>query len=140
MKTHKASLSKKDERRWYQIDASKRPLGRVATSIAIVLRGKHRRDFVPNKDMGDFVVAVNVDRLKLTGRKVEQKQYYRHSGYLGGLKITSLKDLLQKKPEEVLRKAVYSMVDNVKFRGKAMSRLKMVKGSKHEFKIDKELN
>ena len=86
--------------------------------------------------MGDFVVAVNVDKLKFTGRKIDQKVYYRHSGYLGGIKQTALKDLLKRSPEEVLKKAVFSMIDDIKFRKKIMSRLKIVKGDKHSYKID----
>jgi large subunit ribosomal protein L13 len=87
-------------------------------------------------DMGDFVVAVNVDKLKFTGRKIDQKVYYRHSGYLGGIKQTALKDLLKRDPEEVLKKAVFSMIDDIKFRKKIMSRLKIVQGEKHSYKID----
>jgi large subunit ribosomal protein L13 len=83
------------------------------------------------------VVAVNVDKLKFTGRKIDQKVYYRHSGYLGGIKQTALKDLLKRDPEEVLKKAVFSMIDDIKFRKKIMSRLKIVKGDKHSYKIDK---
>jgi large subunit ribosomal protein L13 len=89
-------------------------------------------------DMGDFVVAVNVDKLKFTGRKIDQKVYYRHSGYLGGIKQMALKDLLKRDPEEVLKKAVFSMIDDIKFRKKIMSRLKIVKGDKHNYKIDQK--
>jgi large subunit ribosomal protein L13 len=90
-------------------------------------------------DMGDFVVAINVDKLKFTGRKIEQKKYYSHSGYLGGLKTKSLKDEIIRRPEDVLRRAVFSMLDEIKFRKKLVSRLKLVKGDKHTYKIDKEL-
>jgi large subunit ribosomal protein L13 len=138
MKTQKITLPKTTVRKWHEIDASSATLGRVATQIATLLRGKHKRDFTPHMDMGDFVVATNVDNLKFTGRKVEQKQYFRHSGYLGGIKKTGLSVMLQKNPEEVLRKAVFSMLDDVKFRKKLMSRLKVVAGSSHEFKIDKK--
>jgi large subunit ribosomal protein L13 len=90
-------------------------------------------------DMGDFVVAVNCNNLKFTGRKVSQKQYYRHSGYLGGLKTTTLKTELEKHPEQVLRRAVYSMLDEVKFRKTLISRLKLVNTQDHTFKIDKKI-
>jgi large subunit ribosomal protein L13 len=90
-------------------------------------------------DMGDFVVATNVEKLKFTGRKVSQKKYYRHSGYLGGLKESLLKDELNKHPEVVLKKAVFSMLDDLKFRKKLMSRLKAVKGKEHNYKIDKKV-
>lgn len=139
MKPHKISRAKITPRKWLQVDASKQSMGRVATQIANFLRGKHKRDFTPNMDMGDYVVAVNADKLKLTGRKVEQKVYYRHSGYLGGLKKTPIKTVLQKNPAEVLRKAVFSMLDEVKFRKAMMARLKLVKGNEHNFKIDKVL-
>lgn len=137
MQSQKITLPKKVQRKWHQIDASKVSMGRVATQIANLLRGKHKRDFSPHVDMGDYVVAVNVDKLKLTGRKIAQKQYFRHSGYLGGLKTTALKDLIVKNPEEVLKKAVFSMIDDIKFRKAIMSRLKIVKGDKHEYKLDK---
>jgi large subunit ribosomal protein L13 len=125
-------------RTWHEVDASKASMGRVATEIANFLRGKHKRDFTPHMDMGDFVVATNVDKLKFTGRKVEQKKYYHHSGYLGGLKTKSLKDELQRRPENVLRVAVREMLDDVKFRKKLLSRLKIVSGPTHTFKIDKK--
>lgn len=141
MKTQKITLPKVNEvtRSWYQIDASGQPMGRVATRIANILRGKNKRSFTPHMDMGDFVVAVNVDKLKFTGRKIEQKKYYSHSGYLGGLKTKHLKDEIVRNPEQVLRRAVFSMLDEIKFRKKLVSRLKLVKGDKHSFKIDKEL-
>ena len=113
-------------------------MGRVATQIANLLRGKHKRDFTPHMDMGDFVVAVNVDKMKFTGRKVDQKKYYHHSGYLGGLKTKTLKDEIVRSPETVLRKAVFSMLDDIKFRKTLLSRLKVVKGTTHSYKIDKK--
>jgi large subunit ribosomal protein L13 len=137
MKSQKSTLPQKVQRKWHEIDLSAQPMGRAATQIANFLRGKHKRDFMPHVDMGDYVVAINVDKLKLSGRKIQQKQYFHHSGYLGGIKTTALKDLIQKSPEDVLKRAVFSMIDDVKFRKKIMSRLKVVKGSKHEYKIEK---
>ena len=134
MKSQKTTLAKPVKRAWHQIDVSKVPMGRAATQIANWLRGKGKRDFTPHVDMGDYVVAVNVDKLKFTGRKVEQKKYYHHSGYLGGLSTKTLKDMNQNKPEEVLRRAVHSMIDDIKFRKTIMARLKLVKGDKHDFK------
>ncbi len=122
MHSQKTTLAKVTLRKWHQIDASAKTLGRAASEIASLLRGKHKRDFTPHMDMGDYVVAVNADRLKLTGRKVAQKLYFHHSGYLGGLRKTALKDLIQEKPEEVLKKAVFSMLDEVKFRKNMMAR------------------
>lgn len=140
MKTHKISIPKTSSvsRTWYEIDASAQSMGRVATRIANLLRGKHKRDFTPHMDMGDFVVAVNVGSMKFTGRKIDQKKYYSHSGYLGGLKTKTLKDEIIRNPEQVLRRAVFSMIDDIKFRKKLVSRLKLVKGDKHTFKIDKK--
>ncbi len=141
LKNQKISLPKVNEvtRTWYQVDASGQPMGRVATKIANLIRGKHKRNFTPHMDMGDFVVAVNVDKLKFTGRKIDQKKYYSHSGYLGGLKTKTLKDEIVRSPEKVLQRAVFSMIDDIKFRKKLVSRLKLVKGDKHTYKIDKEI-
>lgn len=139
MKPQRTTLPKVVDRTWYEVDVSSMPLGRLATRIATVLRGKHKRVFTPHADMGDFVVATNVDGLKLTGRKVEQKVYYRHSGYLGGLKKKFLKDEIIRNPEFVLRRAVREMLDDVKFRNKLMSRLKVVKGSSHTYATSKKL-
>ena len=135
MKSQKSTLPQKVQRKWHQVDVSKKPLGRAASEIAVLLRGKHKRDFIPYVDMGDYVVAVNAGALKLTGRKIAQKKYYHHSGYLGGLHTIALKDLIIKNPEDVLKRAVFSMIDDLKFRKKIMSRLKIVKGDKHEYKI-----
>lgn len=137
MKSQSIQLAKTVTRKWHQVDVSKKPLGRAATEIAVLLRGKHKRDFTPHMDMGDFVVAINAGNLKFSGRKVAQKVYYRHSGYLGGIKQTALKDLIIKNPEDVLKRAVFSMIDDLKFRKKIMSRLKIVKDDKHNYKIDK---
>jgi len=138
MKTPRLTLPTKTERLWIEIDAASAPMGRVATQIANLLRGKLKRNFTPHMDGGDFVVAVNVDNLKFTGRKVEQKKYFHHSGYLGGLHVKKMKDELQKHPEVVLQKAVFNMLDNLKFRKKLMARLKLVHGTTHSYKIDKK--
>lgn len=133
LKNQKITLPKTVTRAWHEIDVSNQSMGRVATQIANLLRGKHKRDFTPHMDMGDFVVAVNVDKMKFTGRKIEQKKYYSHSGYLGGLKTKTLKDEIVRSPETVLRKAVWSMIDDIKFRKTILSRLKMVKGTTHSY-------
>lgn len=126
-----------NNRIWLQIDASKQTLGRVASVIANILRGKHKRDFTPNLDNGDFVVAINTSKLKFSGRKLIQKKYFRHSGYLGGIKSEVLNQVFQKNSGEVLRRAVFSMLDDVKFRKSMISRLKLVENIEHNFKIDK---
>lgn len=106
------------------IDASGKILGRLSTEIAVILRGKHKPDFVPYKDMGDFVVVKNVDKIKFTGKKLEKKKYYRHSGYLGGLKEVPLKKLFQKNPKEVLRKAIWGMLPKNRLRAQIIKKLK----------------
>ena len=106
------------------IDASDKILGRLASKIAVLLRGKHRPNFVSYKDMGDFVVVKNVGEIKFTGKKKEQKKYYRHSGYMGGLKEVPLGVLFEKDPAEVLRKAVFGMLPKNKLRAKQIKRLK----------------
>ena len=98
------------ERRWHVIDAADRPLGRVATEVASLLRGKHKPQFHPSQDIGDFVIVINAKSVAVTGRKLEQKIYYRHSGYLGGLRATPLKDMLAKRPERVIEHAVRGML------------------------------
>lgn len=139
MKPQKTTQNKDFKRQYFQLDASKMPVGRLATKAAVLLRGKHKRAFTPNQDMGDYVVVVNVEKLKLTGRKAEQGVYYRHSGYLGGIKSVSMKTVIQKNPGQVIKIAIKKMIDEIRFRNKIMSRLKLVKGTEHNFKIDKSL-
>ncbi len=104
------------KRETYTIDASGKVLGRLATEIAKLLRGKHKPDFLPNKDMGDFVIVKNVEKIKISGKKLEKKKYYRHTGYLGHLKEIPLKKLFKEKPAEVLKKAVFGMLPKNKLR------------------------
>jgi large subunit ribosomal protein L13 len=138
MKTTKSYIPKKITRVWHEIDVSAKPMGRIATEIANLLRGKNKRDFTPHMDLGDFVVAVNVEKMKFTGRKLEQNMYHHYTGYPGGLRSKSLKELMEKNPEMVLRRAVTNMIDDMKIRKQIMRRLKMVRGTKHEFNIDKK--
>lgn len=111
-------------RQTHTIDAAGKILGRLAAEIAVLLRGKQRPDFLPNQDAGDFVVVKNVAQIKITGRKMEQKKYYRHSGYPGGLKETPLKKLFEISPAEVLRKSVFGMLPRNKLRAEQIKRLK----------------
>jgi large subunit ribosomal protein L13 len=113
------------ERKTHTIDAAGKVLGRLASEIAVLLRGKHKPTFVPYKDEGDFVVVKNIKNIKITGKKLEQKKYYRHSGYPGGLKEISLKKLFEKKPAEVLKKAVRGMLPRNKLRKEMIKRLKI---------------
>lgn len=113
------------ERKTHIIDATDKILGRLATEIVVLLRGKHRPDFAPHKDMGDVVVIKNIKKLKITGKKIEQKKYFRHSEYLGGEKEIPLKKLFQERPAEVLKKAVFGMLPRNKLRAKMIKRLKI---------------
>ena len=98
------------ERKWYVVDATGHTLGRLASEVAKVLRGKNKPIFTPHMDTGDYVIIVNADKIKVTGKKLEQKVYYRHSAYVGGMKETTLKEMLAKKPERVIELAVKGML------------------------------
>lgn len=113
------------KRKTHILDASDQRLGRLAVSVAVLLRGKQKPGFVPYKDEGDFVVVENVDKLKFTGRKAEQKVYYRHSGYLGGLKQKRLGALFSEHPGEAFRRAVRGMLPGNKLRDKQLKRLRI---------------
>ena len=113
------------ERKTHTIDATNKVLGRLASQIAVLLRGKHKPDFVPYKDVGDFVIVKNVDKIFFTGKKAEQKKYFRHTGYLGHLKEIPLKKLFKEKPTEILRRAVFGMLPKNKLRAKQIKRLKI---------------
>jgi len=115
------------KRETHTIDAADKSLGRLATQIVIILRGKHKPDFAPNKDIGDFIIVNNISKIKFTGKKFKQKKYYHHSGYLGGLKETSLKKLFKKDPVKVLKKAVFGMLPKNKLRVKMIKRLTIEK-------------
>jgi large subunit ribosomal protein L13 len=118
-------------RQWYVVDAQGKVLGRLASRIAMVLRGKTKPTFTPHLDTGDFVVVVNAAQVQLTGRKLDNKFYYRHSGYMGGLKETSARQLLAKKPEEVLRHAVRGMLPKNSLGRHLLKKLKVYAGGEH---------
>ncbi len=113
------------ERKTHTIDATGKVLGRLATEIAVLLRGKQKSDFVPYRDMGDFVIVKNVSKLKITGKKMEQKKYFHHSGFLGGAKEIPLKKIFKTNPAEVLRKAVFGMLPKNKLRAEQIKKLKI---------------
>lgn len=113
------------ERKTHTIDAANQILGRLAVRIVSLLRGKNKPSYVPYKDLGDFVVVKNIDKIKVTGKKLEQKMYYSFSGYLGSLKGIPLKKMLAEKPVKVLRLAVFGMLPKNKLRAKMMKRLKI---------------
>ena len=119
------------ERKWYVVDAEGKHLGRLATEIVRVLRGKNKPQYTPHVDVGDFVVVVNADRVAVTGRKAEQRVYRRHSGYPGGMKETSYQQMLARKPTEVLRKAVYGMMPKTRLARKQFKKLKIYAGPEH---------
>ncbi len=119
------------EKKWYLVDAERRVLGRLATLIAIRLRGKHKPIFTPHADTGDFIVVINADKITLTGSKLDQKYYYRHSGYMGGLKQISARRLLEKKPDEVLRSAVRRMLPRNSLGRRQLKKLKIYAGPDH---------
>jgi large subunit ribosomal protein L13 len=118
-------------RNWYLIDAEGKVLGRLASDVASRLRGKTKPEFLPYLDTGDFVVVVNADKVLLTGRKMEQKIYYRHSGYIGGLKMTTAKQLSARKPEELIRQAVRGMLPKNSLGRKLNKKLKVYAGPAH---------
>ena len=109
MKTYMANPDK-IERKWYVVDADGCTLGRLASGVASVLRGKNKPQFTPHVDTGDYVIIVNADKIKVTGKKLEQKIYYNHSDYVGGMRETTLKEMLAKKPERVIELAVKGML------------------------------
>jgi large subunit ribosomal protein L13 len=128
---------KQIERKWWLVDADGKILGRLATEISILLQGKRNPEFVRFMDSGDFVVVINAEKVKVTGKKLEQKKYYSHSGYPGGIKDKNLSELLEKNPEEVLRKAVRGMIPKNKL-GRAMyKKLKIYRGPEHPHEAQK---
>ncbi|MBE6421185.1 MAG: 50S ribosomal protein L13 [Elusimicrobiaceae bacterium] len=120
-------------RKWHHIDATGQTLGRLATQIAVLLMGKHKRTYTPHMDCGDFVVVTNAGKVKLTGNKMEQKVYFSHSGYAKGAKETPVKRVLEKNPTRVLELAVKRMLDENKLRAPRMKRLRLFAGEEHSF-------
>jgi large subunit ribosomal protein L13 len=123
--------AKEIDKRWRVVDAADQPLGRVATQIAIALRGKDKPTFTPFLDMGDFVIVINVAKVQLTGQKVTQKLYRRHSGFLGGLKEVRLDEQLAKHPDRVMRAAVWGMMPKGRLGRAQMRHLKIYAGPEH---------
>ena len=117
--------------RWFLVDAEGRTLGRLATQIADTLRGKTKPEYTPHVDTGDFVVVVNAEKIQVTGKKLDEKIYYRHSGYPGGLRQRSLRDQLERRPTEVLRGAVKGMLPRNKLARRQLLKLKIYAGPEH---------
>ncbi len=119
------------QRNWWVVDAEGKNLGRLASEIADVLRGKNKPQYTPHVDTGDFVVVVNADKIAVTGNKLAGKIYYRHSGYPGGLKSRTLEEMLERRPTEVLRKAVKGMLPKNRLAARQLNKLKVYAGPKH---------
>ncbi|MBI2875057.1 MAG: 50S ribosomal protein L13 [Firmicutes bacterium] len=129
-RTH-TPAEKSIERRWYVVDAEGQVLGRLATRIAGILRGKHKPIYTPHLDTGDYIVVVNAEKVVLTGKKPVQKKYYRHTLYPGGLKVTTLSELLKKKPERVIQTAVKGMLPHNRLGRKLFKKLHIYSGPIH---------
>ena len=120
------------ERKWYVIDATDKVLGRLATEVATILRGKHKPTFTPNMDTGDYVIVVNAEKVVLTGNKEYQKEYKRYSGYAGGLKTTTYKDMMDKHPERIVEHAVIGMLPHNKLGRQMAKKLRVYVGENHD--------
>ncbi|MEZ4525391.1 MAG: 50S ribosomal protein L13 [Desulfobacterales bacterium] len=138
MKKYTYSAKDSDiEGKWVVVDASGMVLGRLASMIASRIRGKHNPLFTPHADTGDSVIVINAEKIVLTGRKMEQKKYYRHSGYIGGLKTTTARELLAKKPEDMIRFAVKGMLPKNRLGYKLIQKLKVYAGNQHPHEAQK---
>ena len=120
------------ERKWYVVDASQYTLGRLSSQVAAVLRGKHKPTYTPNIDTGDYVIVINADKIKVTGKKMDQKIYYSHSDYVGGMKETTLKEMMAKKPERVIELAVKGMLPKGPIGREMFKKLHVYAGPEHE--------
>ena len=141
MKTTMANASTVN-RKWYVVDASKYTLGRLASQVAAVLRGKHKPDYTPHVDCGDYVIVVNAEKIKVTGKKLDQKIYYHHSDYVGGMKETTLKEMLNTHPERVIEHAVKGMLPKGPLGRQMYTKLFVYAGPDHKHQAQKpeELN
>ena len=128
------------ERKWYVLDAEDKPLGKVAAEAATLLRGKHKPEFIPHVDCGDFVIVINADKVVLTGNKLEQKTYYHHTGYIGNLKEVKYSTLMKEKPEFVVEHAIKGMIPDTTLGRKALTRLHVYKGAEHKHAAQKPEN
>ena len=130
MKTCMASASSID-RKWYVVDATDKTLGRLSSQIASVLRGKNKPTYTPSMDTGDYVIVINADKIKVTGKKMDQKIYYRHSDYVGGMKEATLKEMMAKKPEDVIKLAVKGMLPKGPLGRQMIKKLHVYAGAEH---------
>ena len=137
MSTYMPKAEDLKNRKWYILDAAGKPMGRVATVAATILRGKHKPTFAPHADCGDFVVIINAEKAVLTGKKLEQKYYRRHTGYIGGLKEVQYKTLMATKPELAMEMAVKGMLPHNAIGAKSFTRLKVFAGAEHNHAAQK---
>ena len=119
------------EKKWLLLDASNKTLGRLSAKISSILMGKNKAQYTPHNDLGDYIVVINAEKVKVTGNKDIQKKYYRHSGYPGGLKSSSFSEIIEKNPEEIILKAVKGMLPKNKLSNSMISKLKVYKGENH---------
>jgi len=135
----KTIIPKKEEvkRTWWVVDAEGKTLGRLASEIAVLLRGKHKPIYTPSVDVGDFVIVINADKVKVTGKKEQQKVYYSHSGYLGHLRETPLWLMRQRTPEKIIKRAVKGMLPKTAMGKKMLGRLKVYRGPEHPHQAQK---
>ena len=136
MKTFMANESN-IERKWYLVDASDMPLGRVASQVAAILRGKNKPTFTPNVDAGDFVIVINTDKMYLTGKKLEKKYYRYHTGYMGGLKAIQYKKMMEEKSDDTLYIAIKGMLPKNSLGRKMLTKVRIYKGAEHEHAAQK---
>jgi len=125
------------EQKWLLVDANGQVLGRLASQVATILRGKHKPIFSPHMDVGDHVVIINADKIRVTGKKASTKRYYRHTGYPGGLRSDSFEQLMQKAPEQILKKAIWGMMPHNKLGKKMVKKLRVYAGEAHPHEAQK---
>jgi large subunit ribosomal protein L13 len=132
-------MAKKEEiqRNWYVVDAEGQVLGRLASQIATILRGKHKPEFTPHVDCGDHVIVINADKVRLTGKKASTKQYFRHTGYPGGLRSVGFQELIRKRPRVVIERAVWGMLPHNRLGRKMLKKLRVYAGEEHPHQAQK---
>ncbi|MBU1017842.1 50S ribosomal protein L13 [Patescibacteria group bacterium] len=131
LKTHTPKMESRADKKWFLVDAEGKTLGRLATQVAVILRGKSKPAFAPHLDMGDYVVVINADKIRLTGQKEDQKEYIHHTGYLGHLRRKSMKDVRAKNPTRIVEEAVAGMVPRNRLKKFIMEKLKVYAGTDH---------
>ena len=133
MKTFIPKVITNAERKWFVVDAAGKTVGKLAVEIANILRGKNKGTFTPHLDQGDYVIVINSEKVELTGKKMADKKYYKHTGYIGHLRETTAQELMEKDPTEVLKRAITGMIPRNKLRKDIMLRLKLVVGAEHKY-------